>query len=451
MFIRKNFSFIMGIILVFCLYPSDAFSKFVFTRWDKEVVITMDGQEVHERIYATVQLPKNQYYKTWKYIFDPKDSVKIFDLKMNRAGSRPLFKNNEIIFNFKNLFSGQSIVFDIKYKRFNRDENKYIRAEFISMPSWIDGAKSNIKVDVSPDFVVYSTHKNLTKNGNNYYWSETVSQTNLFQELFLLTPIEGKWRVKISGNAIGDDKFREAKLSIPKYFKDGPFKIEDYDLTTNVGTNYEVKEKDDYYHFDFSNVNSRLLSGSVSAVIKNGDNNNVNLTLNPTNYLNYQIRHRDDYASIINKIRNNPAYDGLQEYQAIVDWVHKYIKYDEAAFGNDMTIEDILKVRRGVCSHYSKLFVELSRYVGIPAFSVAGLSYNVEKGKFIDHAWAYIYVMGNWIPMDPTWNIYSGKLPISHIYTYGTIDNVGVKFTSYGYKSQDSIKTNIRSEVEFIE
>jgi hypothetical protein len=451
MLIRKNYSFLVGILFVFCLYPSNAFSKLVFTRWDKEVVITVDGQEVHERIYVRAELPKNQYYKTWKYIFNKKDSVKIIDLKMNRAGARPVFRNNEIIFNFKNLFSGQSIVFDVKYERFNKDENKYMKAEFVTLPSWIDGAESKVKVNVSSDLVVYSTHKNLTKNGNNYYWTGKVSKVKPFQELFLLTPIEGKWRVKISGNAIGDDNFREAKLSIPKYFKNGPFVIETYDLTTNVNGKYKVKEKNNYYHFDFADVNSRLLSGSVFAVIKNGDANHINLNVNPTDFLDYQVRHRNDYADIIRSVRSNTDYNGLQEYQGIVDWVHNYIKYDEAAFGNEMTIEEILKVRRGVCSQYSKLFVELSRYVGIPAFSVAGLSYNIDKGEFIDHAWAYIYVMGNWIPMDPTWNIYSGKLPISHIYTYGTIENVGVSFTSYGYKNQDSIKTNIRNEVEFIE
>ena len=449
MFIKKKL-FIVGILLFLCAYPSDAFSKFVFTKWDKEVVITKDGQEVRERIYATVKLSKNQYYKNWKYIFNKQEKVKILSASTNRGGKNFNFRNNELMFNFKNLFSGQTIIFDVRYKKYNQDVNKFMVSEFVSIPSWAGNVSSKIKVNVSSDLTVYSSHNNLTQNGNNFYWNGRINQKKPFQELFLLTPVEGAWKVKISGNAIGEENFREAKLSIPRYFKGGPYVVDDYSLTTNTPNKYRVKEKNRYYHFDFDNVNSRLLSASVSAVIKNGDNHNVNLTLNPTAFLKYESRHRNDYATIMNNIRSNPAYSGLQEYQAIVEWVNKFIKYDEATLGTDMTITEILKIKRGVCSHYSKLFVELSRYVGIPAFSVAGLAFNVEQNAFIDHSWNYVYIMGKWIPVDATWNIHSGKLPISHIYTFGTIDDVGVRFTSYGYKNMDTVKTNIRNEVEFL-
>jgi transglutaminase/protease-like cytokinesis protein 3 len=39
-----------------------------------------------------------------------------------------------------------------------------------------------------------------------------------------------------------------------------------------------------------------------------------------------------------------------------------------------------------------------------------------EYDKFDSHAWNMIYVDGNWIYVDPTWNLSSGVVSSSHIY-----------------------------------
>ena len=44
------------------------------------------------------------------------------------------------------------------------------------------------------------------------------------------------------------------------------------------------------------------------------------------------------------------------------------------------------------------------------------------------HAWSLIKVNGNWLPFDSTWGIFSGKLPLCHV--FGHFNNNGTHFTS---------------------
>ena len=94
------------------------------------------------------------------------------------------------------------------------------------------------------------------------------------------------------------------------------------------------------------------------------------------------------------------------------------MNYDESFVGRNMTSKEVLELKTGVCEHYALLYQDLLRSIGIPAKTVTGISYDFDKSKFENHAWVMVNYNSQWLPIDPTWGIYSGKLPISHIFMY---------------------------------
>ena len=99
----------------------------------------------------------------------------------------------------------------------------------------------------------------------------------------------------------------------------------------------------------------------------------------------------------------------------IIAYVNKNLKYDLSYFGKLLTIEQILQTKSGVCSEFATLFNALARVAKIPSSIVHGYAFG-EYDKFDSHAWNMIYVDGNWIYVDPTWNLSSGVVSSSHIY-----------------------------------
>ena len=51
--------------------------------------------------------------------------------------------------------------------------------------------------------------------------------------------------------------------------------------------------------------------------------------------------------------------------------------------------------------------------------------YGEENG----HAWSLIQIEGKWLPFDSTWGIFSGKLPVSHVFR--GFDSKGIVIKGY--------------------
>ena len=85
-----------------------------------------------------------------------------------------------------------------------------------------------------------------------------------------------------------------------------------------------------------------------------------------------------------------------------------------------MSIEEILNKRIGVCEHFTQLYNALLHSINIPAVFVGGYAFNNENSfknpKFSTHVWSLVKINSKWIPIDPTWGLFEGKLPVSHVF-----------------------------------
>ena len=117
---------------------------------------------------------------------------------------------------------------------------------------------------------------------------------------------------------------------------------------------------------------------------------------------------------IVNTITYDPtvmAYSGIT--QAKLDEVQSAKESAEATYNFDNNIT--LASKYGVCHNYALLINEMYLRSGIPCFYVAGEtsgSYGLEG-----HAWNMVYVNGEWLFVDSTWDDPVSKKPqLSHSY-----------------------------------
>ena len=100
-------------------------------------------------------------------------------------------------------------------------------------------------------------------------------------------------------------------------------------------------------------------------------------------------------------------------------WVHKNIKYDLNYTDKDeLTPADVYYKRAGVSHHFTQLTNALLFALGYKVIYVMG--YISQNNKEFDqdsrHSWTLIKLNNRWYPFDSTLGIFSGKLPISHIF-----------------------------------
>lgn len=83
--------------------------------------------------------------------------------------------------------------------------------------------------------------------------------------------------------------------------------------------------------------------------------------------------------------------------------VHNHLSYNETTAG---TLIDAVTNRQGDCTEFADLFTAVARAVGLPAVSVTGLTYSEVDGPGLYlHAWNEVVVDGEWVAVDPTWNL----------------------------------------------
>ena len=133
----------------------------------------------------------------------------------------------------------------------------------------------------------------------------------------------------------------------------------------------------------------------------------------------YDDEHKDDLVLVPNVTK-------------IGKWIKKNIKYDLTYLGlNDITATETYNTRKGVCHHITKLFNALMYSLGYQVIYILGyaadkkITFSIEDA----HCWSLIKIDGKWLPFDATWGIFSGKLPVTHVFKQ--FESKGAETLSY--------------------
>jgi len=116
-----------------------------------------------------------------------------------------------------------------------------------------------------------------------------------------------------------------------------------------------------------------------------------------------------NWSKLYNSLTENSSslFEGISE---IAFWVNHQIEYDLDMVGIEMTPEEILSAKKGVCIHYTTLFNKIVNSSGIKTRELSGYVYTHD---WIPHSWSEVY-LGGWIPVDATWMQF-GRLDAGHI------------------------------------
>ena len=90
--------------------------------------------------------------------------------------------------------------------------------------------------------------------------------------------------------------------------------------------------------------------------------------------------------------------------------IHEDLAYDQAATNVSTPVDEVLRLRRGVCQDFTHLEIACLRAMGLPARYVSGYLVTVAapgKSKLVgadaSHAWLAVFCPGaGWVPADPT-------------------------------------------------
>jgi transglutaminase-like putative cysteine protease len=139
--------------------------------------------------------------------------------------------------------------------------------------------------------------------------------------------------------------------------------------------------------------------------------------------LNYQV-------SFIDFLRQE-YFDGLNELQDIIKaqyipnetpyqtamrfckYVYENFDYIKGVTTVETTLDEIWKIKAGVCQDFAHILMEMLRLVNIPARYVSGYictSKATMRGEGATHAWAEAYLPNyGWLGLDPTNNIIANE------------------------------------------
>lgn len=113
----------------------------------------------------------------------------------------------------------------------------------------------------------------------------------------------------------------------------------------------------------------------------------------------------------VKKIADAGFYKSVSVYVAVQQlntYVYQHFQYIQGITSVETTLDEIWKLRAGVCQDFAHMLMVMLRLIGIPARYVSGYvcpAGNDLRGEGATHAWVEVYIPFNgWLGLDPTNN-----------------------------------------------
>ena len=329
----------------------------------------------------------------------------LFSIKDKRY--QVYLKNKRVYFNIPNLKKGERLRMTIYYKTLNNQQ--FLQTQRLFIPHFKNAFNASVSVEVDKDWEIFS--HNAFLKGQKYTWQGKI-HTKDFQDYLWLSLREANFKIDVTNYVYSTQNISRINLVMPKYFKDSGLKIKKLNFTSTPqakiiqNTNNTMIAFRDIKARDFKVEMHAEISSTLSESRKQYQN------LDPKNFLGTPKKHLELLAKEIIAKSKEPS------YIALAKWLHSRIKYDESYMGKHMSSEQVLASNVGVCEHYAQVYADMLNAINIPAVFITGVGFNPFKRAFEYHAWNLVYIDSAWIPIDVTWGLFDGILPVSHIFFY---------------------------------
>ena len=230
---------------------------------------------------------------------------------------------------------------------------------------------------------------------------------------------------------------QKEKLIVPFYFEGGNNKIVKMVYSSKETKEIEKNEKTKKYEVNFINI--KETSGKFSIICKftnkcKGEwvcdltEEEISKEI-PIDFKENKDMFKSKAQNIINEYNEEHKKDSIEvtDLVKIGKWVKNNIKRDiNYSKRFDITATQTLKNQKGTSHHITLLYNALLFSLGYKCVYVSGYALNKSNiyNEYNAHSWSLIKINDKWLPFDATFGIFTGKLPVSHVFVSYFMKNI---------------------------
>ena len=400
-----------------------------------EICYINDDYDIHEVNYElkAVGLPDDMAFTSSSFNFSTDFKKKILSFKIGEREEEYVDENYSIRFNI-NLKNNESSKIYIRYKTFWNDKfpGKVSRLNLYGISERLVGqqAKYILKNESNFDIINFEEEFFIKTKENEYQWGETVPEGGR-ETIIRFSKKEGKiyFNEKYSIKSVNNANIKDTIIKVPSFYFGGNNQMIKYNCLSKQTKKITLDQNKKTFQVEYSNTNSNigefiiqgeLINRSKIDWIFNLTNEEIDSFV-PNDYKTNKVLFNQIANKIIKEYDDKHGKDKIIIHKAnkIGKWIKQNIEYDISYAGlHNITAMQIYKEKKGVCHHFTTLFNALMYSIGYQVLYAFG--YAVERdnkfGEKDSHAWSLIKIGEKWIPFDSTWGIFSGKLPVTHVY-----------------------------------
>ena len=443
----------------------DIYKKDLLRRNWKETCYVYQDYDLYDITFElkAVGLESNCYYNQASIGLTLNRTYKILEFEIDGKKSPYHYSNSLIEFDIhlNNLESNQ---IHVKYQetenltKLEKKERKLYRNDWYGISKNLKGQNAIFTLIIKCDFEIIGFEKGflakIKDKQNEYRWAGKVPDDGK-KILVKMSRKTAKFDFNIIEGIESIEKkpLKNTTLSFNSYFMGGNIEISNLKVYSNQTKQIEHDSKNGKYIIKFNDTNSYYGDIHFEGNLTNRCKGEWKCDLTkeqiekeyPEDYKNNKEGFKKIALDIIKNydIKHHKDPIKVTDLVKIGEWVKDNIKYDLSYEGkNEISATEVYNIGAGVCHHFTKLYNALLYSLGYECIYISG--YAIKKNDCFNdsdrHAWSLIKVNDKWLPFDATWGIFSGKLPVCHIFEHYFI---GGKNTS-GFDSIKFRDTKVR-------
>ena len=412
----------------------------LINNWEEKCII-YDEYDLYERNfeYQAVELPERISVSIKEIPFIKDKIIKIIEFTIDGEKVDYKFENSKLKFKKIALKSLQTRKLYIKYEQSNilienqKKLRKIYREDLYGISKNLKGTYAKFYLIIKNDMEIINFDDEIfIKINEDEYKIEDIIPNEGKMTRVILSKKNAKFNIYYTKRIETKSKkafIKNTKLILHYYFQDGGNKKNNFKFIQETNppnriTNINKIERE--FTVEFNHIKQNYAEVIIKGELINHCSGEYKCNLTeeqidkeiPEEY----IKKKEEFKKIAKDIIND--YDVKHKYEPIKitdiakigKWIYKNILYDEKEKSNSAL--EIYQKRKGVCTQYTILFNALLYSLGYKCIYVSGFVIKDNDGfKSTDaHSWSIVRINGKWLPFDATWGIFSGKLPVSHIF-----------------------------------
>ena len=414
--------------------------KLLRKNW-KEACYVYQDYDIHEINFElkAVCLNDNEYFSKGFIGLTLDKIINVLEFEIDGKKAPYRYDNSLIEFDI-HLGNFESNQIHVKYKEsenltiFEKKERKLFKSDCYLLSEKLKGQNAIFTLIIKCDYeIIWFEKYYLAKIKENVYrWGGKVPTEGL-KFLVKMSRKTAKFDFDITEGveSLNHLPLKDTTLTIHSHFIGGNNEISNIKTYSEQTKQIEYDKNNGKYILKFIETNSYYGEFNIKGTLINRCRGEWKCDLTKEQiekeYPDDYKYNKEGFKNIANTIISN--YDKLHEKEKIKvtdfvkigEWIKDNIKYDPTYAGkNEITATEVYNNEAGVCHHFTKLYNAFLYSLGYECIYVSGFVIE-KKDCFNDkdrHSWSLVKVNDKWLPFDPTWGIFSGKLPVCHIFEH---------------------------------